>query len=124
MSAGAYIESRYESNELGLVPLRIRIQPETQGLFVNGTANGPSGSTIPALPLFARSSGSRNAYGVHARSVALEWVENPPPGYLVGGTVRVPIMTVPMYQACTPGSLGQYLGAAVRVVSRRPEVVN
>lgn len=120
MSAGPFVISRYFSSELNEV-MPIRLQPETL-IFAGGVANEPPAQGV-SLALYANSGGSKRSYGVHARSVSLEWIGTPPAGYAPGRRVRVPVMTQGAYSAYIPGTEGQYLGSPVRVVSRSPEAV-
>jgi hypothetical protein len=120
MSAGAFVISRYESNELGGAIMPVRVQPETLLLFIGGTANSPSQETVN-LGLFAQVGKNKGAYGVGCRHVTLRWLGAPPTGYKEGEVIRLPVMTLAAYGTYTPGSEGQYLGAGVVVVSRTPE---
>ena len=121
MSTGEFIISKYASNELNEV-MPVRVQPETLLLFINGTVNAPPTTDI-GLPLFAQVGKNRSAYGVGPRSVTVKWTGTPPDGYKAGEALKIPVMTTTAYAQYTPGSLGNYLGSQVQVISRTPENV-
>jgi len=119
MSAGEFLIGRYESSELGAI-MPVRAQPETVGLFIGGTANAFSAGTVN-LGLFAQVGKNRGAYGVGCRKVTVRWVGGAPEGYKAGESLSIPVFSQAAYNSYTPGSVGQYLGSQVVVVSRTPE---
>lgn len=118
MSAGPFVNTFYESTELGGV-MRIRVQPETLELFAGGEANTPPDGP-PDIPLFARVSNTRGKFGVRPRAVTIEWTGDPPAGYS-GDNITLPVMRAAAYQAYLPGTEGTYLGQPIQIFSRRCE---
>lgn len=118
MSQGKFTVSKYQATEVTAV-MPIRVQPETL-VFAGGVANTPPAGAV-TLGLYAFASGGKRKYGVHARQVVVEWVGTAPAGYDPVGKIRLPVLTPAAYAAYLPGTIGTYLGAGVRVVSRRPE---
>ncbi len=121
MSAGVFVQSRYQSNaDVGGGIYPIRVQPETLLLDIGGTVNAPPAG-VADQPIFARARKGTREYGVGARAVRLRFdVGDIPTGYS-GDEVVVPIMTPAAFTAATPGATGTYLGSGVTVVSRLPE---
>lgn len=124
MSAGNFITSRYQSDNLPGEPIMIaRIQPETQDIVLGGANNEPAGATV-TLPLRVNISGGRNSLGVKPRTVTLRWVDNIPDGYQASSRLVVPIMTKALWDAIDPLiTTGTYLGGTVIVVGKTPEFV-
>lgn len=118
MSSGPFVNTRYESSEISAI-MRIRVQPETLALFVNGESNSAPTDPID-VPLFAYVSASRNEYGVRPRSVVVRFTDEPPTGYS-GDNITLPVLREAAYAAYTPGAVGTYLGAPVEIFSRRCE---
>lgn len=115
MSAGAFVDSRYELNN-GQVA-KIRVQPETLSLTLGTTENtAPTGAID--FPVSARVSGSKSrGIGLRARTVTVEWTGTPPAGYLPGGEITLPWLQIGSFLDLEPNvTTGSYLGAAVRVV--------
>ncbi len=123
MSAGNFVQTRYESNADtggGIYP--IRVQPETLLLDIGGTVNSPPAAPADQ-PIFARARKGTREYGVGARAVRLRFTPGSIPTGYSGDEVVVPIMTAALFANATPGSTGTYLSAPVTVVSRLPERV-
>lgn len=120
MSQGVFVVSRYESSLLSEI-LPIKVQPETLDLDIEGANAPPTGAVT--LGLFASVSVGRRAYGVKARSVSIRWTTAAPPGYKVGGTLRVPIMTESSFDRIQVGDVGGYAGVGVQVTAKQPESV-
>jgi hypothetical protein len=121
MSAGAFVNTKYESNA-GTIYFA-RVQQETLDLDIDGTTNDAPAGDIDGEPS-ASMSGSRRKYGVNARSVSLSWTADPPDGYEDGSTVRVPILTPAVFNGISRGDTGTYLDAAVEVVGKSNESIN
>lgn len=118
MSAGKFVVSKYESNELGVV-MPVRLQEESL-VFAAGEANTPPDEAV-SLGLFAHVSKNRGAYGVGCRKIAFRWVDEAPDGYDPGGVLTLPILKLSTYVAYVPGTTGTYLGEQIVVISRIPE---
>ena len=116
MSAGAFLSSIYERDDGTFCP--IRIQPETIS-----TQNPAAAGPVTAGAVFAKVSGSRRGYGVHARTVAITWTGTVPTGYKLTGIIRLPVLTLAAYNAFAPGQKFNYLDNEVRVVGKSPEKV-
>lgn len=118
MSSGPFVNTKYESNELGGAIMNLRVQEETL-VFAAGTANQPPAGAVD-LPLFASVSRNRGEYGVKTRKITIEFTGTPPAGY-TGDNLVIPVLTEAAYLAYIPGTTGTYLGAPIRIVSRTPE---
>lgn len=123
MSAGVFVQSRYQSNaDIGGGIYPIRVQPETLLLDIGGTVNNPPAGAANQ-PIFARARKGTREYGVGARAVRLRFDAGAEPTGYSGDEVVVPAMTPALFAAATPGATGTYLSAPVTVVSRLPERV-
>lgn len=122
MSSGAFVNSFYESNELGSVH-PIRVQPETLGLMLGGQSNAaPSGTG--AIGPSAQVSRGKRALGINARSVTVRLTATLA-GYLPGSTISVPWMDPDTFADITPKvTTGTYLGTACICTGKSPEKVN
>lgn len=126
MSAGAFGIYRYESDNVQIgganAIMPIKLQPETIQLELGGASNEQASGTV-TLPLRAKARGSNRELGVKARTVSLAWVVNPPDGYQAEGTIVVPILTKALWDAVDEGiTTGTYLGVAVTVIGKQPEL--
>lgn len=122
MSAGAFLNSFYSSNKLGTVH-PIRVQPETVGLILGGTANAaPSGTG--AIGPSAQVSQSKKSLGINARTVTVKLTATLT-GYVAGARIVVPWLDDSTFDAITPKvTTGTYLATAVIVVGTSDEKVN
>lgn len=120
MSAGDFVNSKYQSDEGGIYA--IRVQPETLALTINGTANTAPAGDVDQEGL-ARVSGSRRRIGLKARLVRFRFTAAPTGGgYSVGDILSLPILTQATYNAIPKaGATGTYLGAAIEVVGKSPQ---
>lgn len=126
MSAGAFANVKYESDDGVLHP--IRVQPETVALTIGGAANNvppePAGTTKSKIS--ARVGGSRSGIGLYARMVYIKFGDTEgaqPDGYKRGGRTAVPILTQSLFGAITKNDTGNYLGKVVTVTGLSAEVV-
>jgi hypothetical protein len=121
MSAGAFSDSFYESNELGSVH-PIRVQPETIALVLGGQANtAPSGTG--AIGPSAQVSRGKRSIGINARTVTIELTASLA-GYLSGSKITLPWLDSATFSAITPKvTTGTYLATACKVVGKSPETV-
>lgn len=117
MSAGNFIDSKYESNS-GRV-YAIRVQPETLALTLDGTANAaPTGDIDQEVS--AKAKGGKREIGCIARTVTVRFTGTVPDGYS-GDDVTVPVLTPGLYNAAVKGVTGTYLGEAVAYVGKSAE---
>lgn len=125
MSAGPFIFRGYQAQYAADTFHPIRVQEETEGLVldVNGTSVQNAGVAISAVtnPISARVSGSRRGIGLSASLLRFTWEGTPPNGYLPGGVITLPALNLAIRSAAR-GSLGEYLGSAIRLVGTVPEV--
>ena len=123
MSAGIFEIVGYETSDpdLGGVVMPIRVQPETLGLSIGGTANAASAAAID-FPLRVQVSAGNTEYGVKPRKVTLRFTDQAdlPDGYK-GSDLVVPVMTPAAFAAYTVGATGTYLSKAVQVVAKKAE---
>ena len=110
MSAGAFERSRYETDNGDIA--RIRVQPETLALTLNGGANGAPAGAVD-IPGSARVSAGRRALGINARLVRLAWSAAAPSGYDPDGIITLPWLQQATFAALIPGQTGTYLGASI-----------
>lgn len=122
MSAGQFIRTRYQSNEIDRI-YPCRVQPETVDLTIDGVSNAPI-SALATEPASARMKGSRRDLGVNARSVRIAFTGTPPAGYSAGKVLSVPVLTPSLFDSIARGQVGTYLGAAIEVVGKTPEYIN
>lgn len=120
MSAGIFLDAFYELNSGEIA--RIRTQPETAALVLEGTTN-----TIPAgpatLPTAAQVSGGRRSLGIHTRLVRVQFTGAPPTGYKEDGIVTLPWFNPTTWEGLTRGDTGTYLASSVKLVGKSPEIV-
>jgi len=118
MSAGVFSVVNYETDfgEIGAV----RLQPETLAAVVGGATNAaPTGTRTRQGRV--KVSGSKKAYGIHARYVSFVWTGTVPTGYAAGGgKLVIPDPTV--FNTIVTDDTGTYLGQAIRVIGKSPEV--
>jgi hypothetical protein len=121
MSAGAFSDSFYESNELGTVH-PIRVQPETLALELDGQANeAPDGAG--AIGPSAQVSRGKRSIGINARTVTIQ-LTAALSGYLSGSKITLPWLDPVTYADITPKvTVGTYLGTACKVVGKSAETV-
>lgn len=121
MSAGSFVESTYASGD-GSQIHRCRIQPETLGLTIGGTANtAPAGAVNNAKGV--RMTGGRSRLTIGARGVGIRFETEGDAGYEVGSTTYVPWLNpATFYGVLEPqNQTGTYNGATVTVIGNRPE---
>ncbi len=119
MSAGAFINSKYESNSGEIY--KIRLQTETTELTIGGIANAaPTGAITAEVSALAR--GNKRTIGMVARTITLKFTGAAPTNYL-GTNVVVPVLNPTTFDDYTTpaGKTGTYLGSAVEVVGQSAE---
>jgi hypothetical protein len=118
MSAGSFVNSKYQADNGEIHPCRV--QPETLTANV-GAANSPPAGAV-TVPFKARSSGGNRAYGLKMRAVSVRFTGTLPTGYAANQTLRIPILSKAVYDAVVPGeTTGTYLTAAIIVVGKLRE---
>jgi hypothetical protein len=119
MSYGPFIESKYETN--GGTVCAIRIQPETEGLTIDGIVNGPPAGAIDSARGVS-ASGQRSILHWTARRVGLRVTDGAGP-YAVGTVHYVPVLEPTTYQGYVSprGKTGTYNGSGVVVIGGSPE---
>lgn len=128
MSAGGFINSKYELTAGSEIRVRIRVQPETLSLTVDSTANAaPAGALTPNYPS-ARVSGSRRTIGISPRMVRFKFTGASPASYKGGESIlSVPALTPEFFELCVPGATGTYSVAGstaeIEVVGTTPEFI-
>ena len=122
MSAGDFINSRYESNSGRIYG--IKVQPETLAFAFGGVSNGaPAGAVTEEVS--ARVGGGNKAYGMKARSVTLRSPSGTgtlPAGYKPDQLLRVPILVPDLWESLPPrGGTATYLGTEMEIVGKSPQ---
>ncbi len=119
MSAGRFTRTRYALDVAnGGIVLGCKVQPETLEATIGGAANAAPADPVDFNFSATISQGRRTA-GVNT----LAWTTDPPDGYAAGGVIRIPVLTPATFAAWTLGATGTYLGTAVTVVGRSPEIL-
>lgn len=119
MSAGVFTVVNYQMDSGDIAA--VRVQPETLAAVIGGETNSaPTGDRTRTGRV--KVSGSKRAYGVHARFVSFVWTADPPDGYgQSSGKIIIPDPDV--FAAINQDDTGTYLGSAIRVSGKSPEVV-
>jgi len=120
MSNGAFTNSKYETNDGNVVP--IKLQPETLTLTVAGTANAAPAGAVDAGWPSADVSRSRRAIGIHCRSISVK-VTTPASGYEDNGLIRVPIMTASVWDGAVKGAAVVGAFGTGEVAGKQPEII-
>lgn len=117
MSAGGFLDAFYTTNAGEVV--RIKIQPETAALVVQGNTNTiPSGTG--ASNEYANVS-SRGRRGVNARKVGVRFTGTPPAGYKPDSTIYVPWLNPATFPDPRGDKEATYLSAPAEFVGVSPE---
>lgn len=125
MSAGVFKNVGYAADYgAGTAIHPIRVQPETEQLTLDGTANTGEDSADISNPISAQTSKSRKGLGLHPRTVSVKFTAAAPTGYAENQIYRIPLLNKDIKAKATKGQTGSYLGVAVEVVSNyAPEIV-
>lgn len=125
MSAGDFVNTKYEASYASSTIHPIRLQTETPAatfydiLGGNGSANvAPSGNINN--PISALTSLTRNKRGLRPRYIVGEWEDTKPTGY-TGDTIKLVILSIAVFNALTVGAKGNYLGQDFVIVAKEPE---
>lgn len=117
MSAGQFLDAFYTTNNGEVV--RIKIQPETAALVVQGNTNTiPSGTN--ATNEYANVS-ARRRRGINARKVGIKFTGTPPTGYKQDSSIYVPWLNPATFPDPRGAREATYLGAAAEFVGISPE---
>lgn len=120
MSAGAFFLGKYETNNLNITT--IRAQPETALLTLNTVVNVFGSGSVTVGVGRAKVSGSRKAYGLHARKVSIRFITPPATGgYLANSLISLPVFLRATWDSYKDGDEGTYLGATVRFAGKTEE---
>lgn len=121
MSAGAFSNIKYESNDGSVHP--VTIQPETASLVIDGTTNLAPTAPIDSK-IKASVSGSPRSNGLITRRVTVAFGDTDgaaPDGYKRGGRIPLPWLVKSTFDALKVGQTGTYLGKVVTVTGKRGE---
>lgn len=123
MSSGPFENTRYQTDDGNIVP--IRIQPETLTLTLAGTANAaPAGALQAGFPS-AKVSGSRRSIGINSRIVRIRVTTAGTSGLSVGSVVALPWLVEATFDALpAKGATGTYNGASVVMLGKTKEQIN
>lgn len=106
MSAGSFVDVIYETNNS--VGYAASVQPETLTLTLNGVAN-VGGTTTPLQDTpSAIISGSSRRAGVNMRKVRVRFTGTLPPGYVMNGTITLPVLTPTVFASYARLQTGTY----------------
>lgn len=120
MSAGSFENGRYESNGTGGIH-KVRVQPETKALTIDGVANAYPAGDVDAKPSAQVGKGKRSI-GINARTVSIK-LTAALAGYKDGSVITLPWFTADTFDALTVGATGTYLGTACELVGTSAEKV-
>lgn len=125
MSAGAFIDTLYESDDALTFP--VRLQPETELATFNSLVNdAPSGPVTPGVP-FIPMRVSKRSRQLQPRYILIKMTEAPSGQYAdyigVGATYKLIVPNPSVFAAYNKGDVGTYLGAAA-VITRKVGEVN
>jgi hypothetical protein len=120
MSGGPFENGRYESNGTGAVH-KIRVQPETKALELDGVDNDyPAGAAL-GKPSAQVGRGKRSI-GINARTVSIR-LTAPLSGYKTGSVITLPWFVPSTFDALPDVAVGTYLGTACELVGKSAEKV-
>jgi len=121
MSEGSFVRSKYAAEYGdGSAIHPIRVQPETIALTDGTEDNDPPAGAI-TNPISAIVSRSKRGLGLKPRTVTIALPLTGVGGYKAGGTVTLPILNIPLYDALQKGDTVTYNGFTCTVVSKSPE---
>ena len=125
MSSGVFKNVGYAADyDAGTAIHPIRVQPETEGLTLDGVANTGEDAADITNPISAQTSKSRKGLGLHPRTVSVKFTSESPAGYAENQIYRIPLLNKDIKAKATKGQTGSYLSKAVEVVSNyAPEIV-
>lgn len=115
MSAGAFIETKYEADNGDIYS--IRVQPDTLTAALGAPNAAPAGAVTQ--PLFATARKSKRAYGMGARTARVRFTGAVPTGYLAGSILTIPVLTLAVYNGLNKTTTGlTYLASPVQFVGK------
>lgn len=119
MSAGRFINNAVYEMDNGET-IKIRVQPETLQLELEGIENGQALGT-PTVKGSAKVSAGRRTFGVNARLVRVTWVNAAPADYDPRGIIALPWLVKTTFDSIPDGAEGTYLTFPVRLVGTTGE---
>jgi len=123
MSAGPFVDSKYQAAaENGGGVHYIKIQPETLALTIATVANSAPAAAQNSK-LSATVNGSTRRRGLHAAKIYFKFSSTTPDGYLAGSILSLPALNKNILAAADKGVTGTYLGQAIVVVGKSPEIL-
>lgn len=120
MSAGAFENGKYASNGTGGVH-KIRVQPETKALTIDGVANAYPAGGVDSKPSAQVGKGKRSI-GINARTVSIK-LTAALTGYKSGSVITLPWFVASTFDDLTVGATGTYLATACELVGTSAEKV-
>jgi len=120
MSNGIFLNAQYTANDETVH--RIRIQPETASLVVDGVTN-----TIPGIPAAglsqprAKVSGGKSQYGLTARTIGIKFPIAPVGGFAPFSVVYIPWLNPDTYPDPAEVITATYQLNTVTVIGGSPE---
>lgn len=118
MSAGSFINSRYQSDD-GTIH-QIKLQPETVAMTVGGTANAAPTGAIDSVFAAEVNRGAK-AYGLKPRKINVSFEGEPPTGYRPYTSLSLPILTTDLFEAISDNDVVVYNGGSGKVSSKVAE---
>lgn len=113
MSAGPFIDSRYEADS-GLV-FPTRVQPETELAQLNGTVNDAPSTAITAGAPYLNIRKNKRSRGLQPRYVRVKLTSAPTGQYAdyigVGASYQIPVLNPTVFAGLAKGQAVTYLGA-------------
>lgn len=120
MSSGAFQFVGVEKDDT--TTARIRVQPETLALTINGVANAGVANPAGEADRILVSAGRRRRGVLISAKVRFRFSGTPPAGYLAGSTLTLPILNGAIADEAEEGATGTYLGAAIVVSGYSPPI--
>lgn len=115
MSAGTFVNSKYEADSGDIHPCRVL--PATLAANVGAVNAAPTGTVT--VEFKARSTGGNRAYGLKMRAVSVRFTGALPDGYAANQLLRIPVMTKTVWDDVVAGeTTGTYRGAPIIVVGK------
>lgn len=125
MSAGNFEDGKYLSGNTFVYP--VRVQPESKGLTLGGTANAYPAGALTANIGTMLLTGGRRRFGVIPRTVTVEMTEAPTGAVAdysgIGSQFTIPVFNPTVWDGYAKGQTGTYLGTAVKYIMKNPEVI-
>jgi len=125
MSAGAFEDGKYLAGNTFVYP--VRVQPESKGLTLGGTANAYPSDALTANIGTLTLTGGRRRLGVVPRTVVVEMTAEPEGAVAdyagIGSQFTIPVFNPTVWTGYTKGQTGTYLGTAIKFINKNPEII-